>query len=195
MASAISHGFAGLALGRVYSSRKMGWRFWALALASAVLPDADVVAFGLGIPYESMFGHRGLTHSLPFALIWALLVVHYEFKDAARFSRRWWGLFAFFFLVTASHGILDALTNGGRGVAFFAPFSSARYFFPWHGIEVSPLTVRQFFSEWGGSVLRSEFKYVWIPCIALWLSAWVARKLVRHFRQDSAARPANGENK
>jgi inner membrane protein len=185
MASAFSHAFAAVTLGKVYTGRRMGWRFWALALASAVLPDADVVTFGLGISYDSRFGHRGLTHSLPFALFWAFLVVWCEFKEIKRFSGRWWGMFAFFFVVTASHGVLDALTNGGRGVAFFSPFSGERYFFPWHGIEVSPLSIRQFFSEWGGAVVRSEFKYIWVPCIALWLGAWTVRKLFRRKSGES----------
>jgi hypothetical protein len=38
----------------------------------------------------------------------------------------------FLFLATASHGILDAFTDGGRGIAFFAPFGTERYFFPHH---------------------------------------------------------------
>jgi inner membrane protein len=179
MASAISHAFAAVALGKVYTGRKMSWRFWSLAVASAVLPDADVVAFSFGIPYGSMFGHRGITHSLPFALCWAFLVVWCEFKHVVRFSRAWWGLLAFFFVVTASHGLLDALTNGGRGVAFFAPFSARRYFFPWHGIEVSPISIKQFLTEWGGAVLRSEAKYIWLPGALLWLAAWIFRKFFR----------------
>jgi hypothetical protein len=39
-------------------------------------------------------------------------------------------LIAHFSFVTASHGMLDAMTDGGLGVAFFAPFDNARYFFP-----------------------------------------------------------------
>jgi hypothetical protein len=35
------------------------------------------------------------------------------------------------FLATASHGVLDATTNGGLGVAFFSPFDNRRYFLPW----------------------------------------------------------------
>ena len=42
----------------------------------------------------------------------------------------------------ASHGVLDALTDGGSGVAFLAPFDDTRYFFPWRPIRVSPF--------WGG---------------------------------------------
>src|SRR4051812_29596236 len=179
MASGFSHAIAAIALGKTYTGSKQSWKFWGFAVASAVLPDADIITFGLGINYEDMLGHRGLTHSLAFALVWGFMVVWSEFKQITRFSREWWGLVLFFFLVTASHGVLDALTNGGLGVAFFAPFDSTRYFFPWHDIEVSPLTVRQFFSEWGGAVVRSELKYIWLPCSLLWLAAWIARKIFR----------------
>jgi inner membrane protein len=179
MASAFSHAFAAVALGKTCTGAKLSWKFWGLAVASAVLPDADVISFGLGIPYEHMLGHRGLTHSLPFAALWGFLVASTEFKPVVRFSRDWWRLFIFFFVVTASHGVLDALTNGGLGVAFFAPFSSTRYFFPWHGIEVSPLTIGQFFSQWGGKVVRSEIKYIWLPFSVLWLAARCVRRLRR----------------
>jgi inner membrane protein len=36
--------------------------------------------------------------------------------------------FAFLFLAAASHGVLDAFTNGGLGIALFWPWSGARYF-------------------------------------------------------------------
>ena len=49
--------------------------------------------------------------------------------------------FAFLFLCTMSHALLDALTDGGLGVAFFSPFSNERYFFPW-----TPIRVSRFFS-------------------------------------------------
>jgi inner membrane protein len=35
----------------------------------AVLPDLDVLGFHAGIPYEHPLGHRGLSHSLLFALV------------------------------------------------------------------------------------------------------------------------------
>src|SRR5678815_3579050 len=64
--------------------------------------------------------------------------------------------------VTASHGLLDALTNGGRGIGFFAPFSNHRYFFPWRPIQVSPIGVG-FFSPRGLRVLASEAGWIWVP--------------------------------
>ena len=68
-----------------------------------------------------------------------------------------------FFLVTASHGVLDALTDGGLGIAFFAPFDNSRYFFPWTPIKVSPIGISEFFTAYGMKVLVSELVWVGIP--------------------------------
>ena len=159
MASAFTHAFFAAALGKTYTSERKPARFWILAMLCAVLPDADVVMFRFGVPYESMFGHRGLTHSLAFALALTLFAVAVFFREATNKA----ALVVFFFLATASHGALDALTNGGLGVAFFAPFSGARYFFPFRPLEVSPLSVAGFFSERGLAVIRSELLWVWLP--------------------------------
>jgi inner membrane protein len=159
MASAFTHAFFAAATGRVYAARSQPARFWLLSMLCAVLPDADVIGFAFGVHYDSMFGHRGLTHSLAFALLLACAVVALFFRDAP--NRK--ALAAYFFLVTASHGALDALTNGGLGVAFFAPFSDARYFFPFRPVEVSPIGLSSFFSEWGLAVIESELLWVWLP--------------------------------
>ncbi|MDQ3746433.1 MAG: metal-dependent hydrolase [Acidobacteriota bacterium] len=159
MASAFTHAFFAAALGKVYASESRPARFWLLSMLCAVLPDADVIGFALGVHYDDMFGHRGVTHSLVFALLLACLTVVLFFRDAP--DRR--ALAVYFFLVTASHGVLDALTNGGLGVAFFAPFSGERYFFPFRPVEVSPIGLSSFFSEWGAAVIESELLWVWLP--------------------------------
>ncbi len=71
----------------------------------------------------------------------------------------------FFFLVTASHGFLDALTSGGLGIAFFSPFDTTRYFFPWTPVLVAPIGIGSFFNHRGFRVLISEFLWIWIPSI------------------------------
>jgi len=63
-----------------------------------------------------------------------------------------------------SHPLLDALTNGGHGVALFWPFSKERIFFPWQPIEVSPIGLRSFISEKGMEVIQSEILTIWAPC-------------------------------
>jgi len=74
----------------------------------------------------------------------------------------------YFSLVTMSHGFLDSLTDGGLGIAFFAPFDSTRYFFPFRPLTVSPIGLAQFFSEWGMGVVLSELLWIGIP-VGLWL--------------------------
>jgi inner membrane protein len=39
----------------------------------------------------------------------------------------------------ATHGVLDAFTDGGQGIALFWPFSNQRYFAPWTPIPVAPI--------------------------------------------------------
>ena len=126
-------------------------RTWVLAAVCTVVPDLDVLGLRLGIPYRDMLGHRGISHSIAFAALFALVVTWLAFRDA-RFDGRRVRLWILFFLATASHGVLDAMTTGGGGIAFFAPFSAERYFLPWRPIEVSPIGIRRFLSPRGASV-------------------------------------------
>jgi len=85
-------------------------------------------------------------------------------------------LWAYFFLATASHGLLDAMTDGGLGVAFFAPFENRRYFLPWRPIQVSPIGIGRFFSERGVAIFQSELLWIWLPAAVLAVSAWILRR-------------------
>jgi inner membrane protein len=180
MASVFTHAFVAAAMGKLYAAQARPARFWLLAMLCAVVPDADVVAFAFGIPYDSMFGHRGFTHSLAFALLLGVVLVAIFFRDAKDRA----SLAFFFFLATASHGALDALTNGGLGVALFAPLSGERYFFPARPIEVSPIGVEAFFSEWGLAVIRSELLWVWLPATLVVAAVIIFRRL----REQGAVR-------
>jgi inner membrane protein len=71
-----------------------------------------------GIRYGDMLGHRGFSHSLLFALLLGMLAVFLFFRDVPKFSKKWWALAAYFFVVTTSHGLLDAMTTGGLGIGF-----------------------------------------------------------------------------
>jgi inner membrane protein len=163
VASALSHAVVAMALGKIYRPQPMPWRFWGLSVLCSLLPDADVIGFALGIDYDDMLGHRGLSHSLVFAFCLGNAVVWCCFRDSARFSRAWWSLVLYFTVVTASHGVLDAFTSGGLGVAFFAPFDSTRYFFAWRPVRVSPISITAFFSRWGVRIVLSEMLYIWLP--------------------------------
>jgi inner membrane protein len=148
--------------------------FWWWTIACAMLPDADVISFSFGIRYEDMFGHRGFTHSLFFAALLGAFAA-WRVSDRSESPSHRLALFIWFTAVTASHGILDALTNGGRGIAFFAPFSGTRYFFPWRPIQVSPIGAG-FFSPRGLRVLASESVWIWLPSAIIAVSARVVRR-------------------
>ena len=78
--------------------------------------------------------------------------------------------------------LLDAMTNGGLGVAWFWPWSDARYFMPFHPIAVSPIGLSRFLSERGLLVLQSEARWVWLPCLLLALAGMALRFLLRRSR-------------
>lgn len=175
MASVFTHAFVAVAMGKVYAGGwRAGARFWVLSAACAVLPDADVLGFAFGVRYGDTLGHRGFTHSLLFAALVAFAVVALFFGGE---RRRRAALFVYFFLVTVSHALLDMLTDGGLGVGLLSPFSDERYFFPFRPVEVSPIGVGRFFSEWGLRVIRSELLWVWLPSALFVLLVLIFRRL------------------
>jgi inner membrane protein len=123
----------------------------------------DVVGFGFGIPYGAPLGHRGLTHSIAFAAALAAAATLLGWPRGR--SRP--AVFTFLFLCAASHGLFDAMTDGGLGVAFFAPVDNTRFFLPWCPIRVSPIGVGGFFGPRGLAILASELVWIWIPLLAL----------------------------
>jgi inner membrane protein len=150
-------------------------RLWILGAVCSVIPDLDVIGFRFGIHYGDFWGHRGFTHSILFAAVLAsfagFFVFRREFTSLNLFS-----IWVYLFLATASHGFLDAMTDGGLGVAFFSPFDNHRYFLPWRPIQVSPIGLGRFFTERGLTVLQSEFLWIWIPAGLFAVSVWLLRR-------------------
>jgi inner membrane protein len=175
LASLISHAIAALGIGTVFARPEIPKRVWAIGAVCSMLPDIDVVGFRFGIRYGDFWGHRGFTHSLLFASVLATLAL-VGFPHALSGLNRAW-LWLYFLLAAASHGILDAMTNGGLGVAFFSPFDNTRFFLPWRPILVSPISLTRFFSERGAAVLRSELIWIWIPAGLLAVLTLVLRRV------------------
>ena len=164
MPTVLSHAVFGAALYLPFRNT-VPRRVAILGAIAAVVPDLDVIGFPLGIEYGDLLGHRGLSHSLAFAAIFAAAIVFVQARSLAPDTRfRVWLYLA---LATASHGVFDALTDGGLGVALFAPFSNARVFLPWRPIEVSPLGLSRIFSARGLEVLTSELVWVGIPALTV----------------------------
>jgi inner membrane protein len=127
--ASFGHIAVGLAAGRLYRpERPLPWMV-AFSMLS-LLPDADVIAFVLRIPYEAPFGHRGASHSIGFAMLCG--IVAFGVTRNGRLSR-------FVGLVVLSHPVLDMLTDGGLGCALLFPFSTDRLFWPWQPIPVAPI--------------------------------------------------------
>jgi inner membrane protein len=166
MPSVFSHGIAAVAITFVSRFGKLPWKVWFLGIACATVPDLDVLGFGFGIRYGDLLGHQGLTHSLFFAAVLSLFVTFVILRNKQWNSMRY-RLLIYFFAVIASHGLLDAMTDGGLGVAFFSPFDAQRYFLPFRLIPVSPIGIGAFFTARGLEVITSEFVWIWIPSLLL----------------------------
>ena len=168
MPTVLTHAFVALAAGKACFHRPMPLRFWFLAAGCSAAPDLDIGLHSFGVEYADLWGHRGMTHSVLFALVLSVVLVSCAFRrQAPILTRFWWALVAFFFAITASHGLLDAFTDGGLGIAFFAPFSETRYFMPWRPLLVSHFGVGSLFTEYGMRVLLAEVVWVWLPVAAL----------------------------
>lgn len=195
MPSLIAHAVPALALAPIIArhgaapsrtlhrrTRRLVW----LGALGAMAPDLDVLAFAFGVPYADPLGHRGLWHSLPFAAGVAAVLAWLALRgdETPPSWRRTW---LYLFCCIGSHGVLDAATNGGLGVALLAPFDATRFFLPFRPIEVSPLGVSAFFSARGLAVIESELFWVWLPGLALglllrWppLARWYPGRRRRH---------------
>src|SRR5438067_7079315 len=149
-------------------SRRFPWRACLGLTTLSLLADVDVLAFRFGIPYSAPFGHRGATHSILFALTvgtaTALLLAR---TDRSTFCRS--AVVAC--LVAVSHPLLDAMTDGGLGVALLWPFSTARFFAPWRPIPVAPIGARML-SDRGLHVAALEA--LWSLPVLVW-AAWPRR--------------------
>ena len=187
MASLITHAVVGGAIG---TAGKSEWRskpsYWIAVIVCSILPDIDVIGFRMGVHYADFWGHRGMTHSLLFAAVVAGAIA---ILMGSNFAQRW-KLGLLLFTITASHGLLDALTDGGLGIAFFSPFLTERYFFPWRPIHVSPIGATAFFSPRGSRILWSEILWVWIPAAGFAGAIWTLRSRQRRQVKIGAADPS-----
>ena len=166
MASAFAHTFAAVSLGAAMIPRRRLPRVLVVGVLCAVLPDADIAGLALGVSYGDFLGHRGFTHSLFFAVLLAAALTRFCFHGQA-----WNGIrgriAVYLFAAIASHGLFDAMTNGGLGVAFLSPFDTTRYFLPFRPLEVSPIGVSAFFTSRSLSLLAGELLWIGLPCLVV----------------------------
>jgi inner membrane protein len=142
MATFITHPLFGAGAAYVMSPSQRGRRkFVLLSTVCQWLPDIDTFAYLFAISDSHPLGHRGLAHSLVFAAMVALCVVHRWYREVHTLSWRWWTMCGWFFLLTALHGVFDAMVFSSPGVAFLWPFDSTRYQLPWQPLVDVPIAV------------------------------------------------------
>lgn len=169
MPTIITHAVVPIALAVAAGPKRIPASVAVAGAALAMVPDADVIGFGFGIEYADTWGHRGATHALAFALLLTAALAAVWRQARAPLA------FAFLLLATASHGLLDSVTDGGLGIALLWPVDNTRYFAPLTPIRVSPIGA-DFFSARGLETLWSEFAWVWLPCAIFALSGWWLRQ-------------------
>jgi inner membrane protein len=175
MASAVAHVFAAVSLGAALTPGRVLPRVLVVGAVCSVLPDLDVLGFAAGVPYGDVLGHRGLTHSLPFAALLATVLSFGLFRGS-RWAEMRWRIGLYLFFVTASHGLFDAMTNGGLGVAFFSPFDETRYFLPFRPVVVSPLDPTRFFTARSLGLLWTELLWIGLPSLVVAGITWFSMR-------------------
>jgi len=172
MSTIISHAAVPMALSACFPDGILSPETVLLGAICSMIPDLDVIGFAFGVRYGDPWGHRGATHSVFFALcLGALVTAVLPDED------RSWPVFLFLFLSALSHPLIDALTDGGLGVALFAPFSNTRYFFPWRPIAVPPIGILAFFSARGWHVFKSEMRWIGLPSALVFGAAHAVKSL------------------
>lgn len=157
MPTIISHAAVPLALGLGLGEKRVPSILLISGVIASMLPDVDVVLFRFGATYNDVWSHRGLSHSLGFAILLGIVAALLLRKSVQPLLA-----FGFVCLAAASHGLLDMLTNGGHGIAFLWPLTDQRYFFDWRPIQVSPLAAGRFATK-AAAVAKTEILWIWLP--------------------------------
>ncbi len=171
MPSFITHPAVPLAMGLALGRNTAPPALIATGVAVAILPDLDMLTYYIGIPLSHEYGHRGFSHSILFAGLVAIIGAY--LLRAYRIP--WPVATGFLFISTLSHGVLDAFTNGGHGIAFLWPWAKTRYFSPYRVIQVSPIHLERILSYRIPVVLLSEILWVWLPLALMGMLGVITR--------------------
>ena len=192
MPTVFTHALVGGALTQIAPRDFPWWKVLLILVFVAIVPDLDVIAFSLGVPYAHPLGHRGFSHSLLFAGVLSALGCLAFFYEPSRFSKKWWWLFAITFLAAVSHGLLDTATDAGLGIGLLIPFSEKRFFFEFRPIRTATVNPLTFFQKRSLAVLWSEVVWVWLPLLSLSAMYQIGRFL--RYREKQRVIPQRATN-
>lgn len=133
------------------------------AVVCSCLPDLDMIGVLFEVRPTDPTGHRGVAHSLVMAALVALFVAIVWFRSLGLWGPRWRRLAWFLFAVTASHGVVDAMTTGEAGVALLSPFDRGRHFLPLALLPSCPVGLTEWLGFWGLLTIANEVFYLLVP--------------------------------
>jgi inner membrane protein len=190
--ASFGHVAVGMVVGRLHGGRRNGgapacsWGTLAAFASLAVLPDADVLGVALGASDVGAAGHRGASHSLCVAIVAGIL--------CALLARRLgWPVLRTALagaLAVASHGILDAFGEGGRGIPLLWPLSHARFISPWRVLPDAPRGLALLSRSGLVDVCLEFLLFVPLTAFALWPMRVARPRLVVIDGGGSASQPA-----
>lgn len=174
MPTIVTHAILPLIGIRAFGRKAVSARLTVAAMTAGMIPDADVVGRMFHVPHTADLGHRGLTHSILFALVVALsgTLLAARLHASRRIAT------TVLFLATLSHALADMLTNGGKGMMLFWPLDRERFAFAVRPIEVAHVGLQDLWSGRIWSVLLSETVWLLVPAtlIALLLRSVMNRR-------------------
>ena len=175
-----THALVPLAAALALTKRPVPWKLVAAAAFAAAAPDIDGLSkHFLHMPPWSMYSHRGATHSLFVALAAGLVAALFHRRLDVRPLTAGIVIAA----ATASHGLLDMMTDRGMPVAYLWPLSSVRLFADWRPIRSEPVHLAHLFSS-ALARFQSELLQLIIPMFVIALAVRACREGVTRLQSQ-----------
>ncbi|HLC83230.1 MAG TPA: metal-dependent hydrolase [Bacteroidia bacterium] len=120
----LTHIVLGAAIGEAVLGKKIGRKAMLVGALADTIPDFDVFASPCFTDAQQLLVHRGITHSIFFAVLMAPLLGVLFSKLFRKTEVSWKSWTFLFFLGMFTHILIDSFTSYGTG--WFEPFSSYR---------------------------------------------------------------------
>jgi inner membrane protein len=136
----LTHIVLGACIGEAMLGKKLGKKAMLLGAIAQSIPDIDFIAGFFVSTTHNLLAHRGFTHSIMFAAIFAPLISYslQKWKPSYKITLKEWLIF--WTVQAFIHIFIDAFNN--YGVGWFEPFSHYRFSFN------SVYVADPFFSVW-----------------------------------------------
>jgi inner membrane protein len=179
MSTIISHSLIGAAIASFFRFENKKKNV-ITSLILGALPDSDTLIMGI-FGRGTVFDHRGVFHSIFFAIIVGTLVAFLFKKNGWISSTAFTKLAVLFSAVTFSHPLADGFSTGWRyGVSYLAPFDMTKYFWFASPLPLAPLSPTQLITSRGANLFLAEAAMLWTFAIGSFL--WNKEPINKNYR-------------